>query len=270
MDAVQDFEDFLELLDRHHVRYLIIGGLAFIFHAKPRFTKDIDVWLDPEPDNLARANAALADFGCPYLLNVSDEDEILQLGGRSEPDRPAARGGATRIRRRLAPARRGHVRTGARALDRHRRPAGGQGADRPPPAPGGCARAAPGARAETPAGMTASPAGRLTSGHRPPPCLAGRIPSFFMRLWSVEGLRPRVATATAPCKPQPYRCLRRRFGCRPCTAPFLQPRQDAAKHRGRDRERTADGRPGAARDTLKEDIMKRLGAPRPLQEALPP
>jgi hypothetical protein len=80
VDSIRDFEDFLELLDRHGVRYLIIGGLAFIYHAKPRFTKDIDVWLDPAPDNLARANAALADFGSPYLLNLSDEDEILQLG----------------------------------------------------------------------------------------------------------------------------------------------------------------------------------------------
>ena len=80
MDTIQDFEDFLELLERHDVRYLIIGGLAFIYHAKPRFTKDIDVWVAPEPDNLARANAALADFGSPYLLNLSDADEILQLG----------------------------------------------------------------------------------------------------------------------------------------------------------------------------------------------
>ena len=80
MDAIQDFEDFLELLERHGVRYLIIGGLAFIYHAKPRFTKDIDVWVDPEPDNLARANGALAAFGSPYLLNLSDADEILQLG----------------------------------------------------------------------------------------------------------------------------------------------------------------------------------------------
>jgi hypothetical protein len=80
VDAIQDFEDFLGLLDRHGVRYLIIGGLAFIYHAKPRFTKDIDVWLDPEPGNLERANAALAEFGSPHLLDLSDEDEILQLG----------------------------------------------------------------------------------------------------------------------------------------------------------------------------------------------
>lgn len=80
MDAIQDFEDFLDLLDRHGVRYLIIGGLAFIFHARPRFTKDIDVWLDPEPENLRRANHALAEFGSPHLLDVSHADEILQLG----------------------------------------------------------------------------------------------------------------------------------------------------------------------------------------------
>lgn len=80
MDAIQDFEDFLDLLDRHGVRYLIIGGLAFIFHAKPRFTKDIDVWLDPEPGNLTRANLALYAFGSPHLLDLSRDDEILQLG----------------------------------------------------------------------------------------------------------------------------------------------------------------------------------------------
>ena len=80
MDTVQDFEDLLELLGRHDVRYLIIGGLAFIYHAKPRFTKDIDVWLEPEPGNLARANAALADFGSPHLLDPDRTHEILQLG----------------------------------------------------------------------------------------------------------------------------------------------------------------------------------------------
>ena len=46
MDAIQDFEDILELLDKYHARYLIIGGLAFIYHAKPRYTKDMDLWID--------------------------------------------------------------------------------------------------------------------------------------------------------------------------------------------------------------------------------
>jgi hypothetical protein len=80
MDAIQDFEDILELFARHRVRYLIVGGLAFIYHAKPRYTKDIDLWIDSEHDNVRRANRALEDFGSPSLLTVDDPDEILQLG----------------------------------------------------------------------------------------------------------------------------------------------------------------------------------------------
>ena len=41
METIQDFEDILHLLDTNKVRYLIIGGIAFIYHAKPRYTKDI-------------------------------------------------------------------------------------------------------------------------------------------------------------------------------------------------------------------------------------
>ena len=69
MDAIQDFEDLLQMLSKHHVRYLIIGGLAFIYHAKPRYTKDMDIWIDSSRDNIQRANAALVEFGSPRLLN---------------------------------------------------------------------------------------------------------------------------------------------------------------------------------------------------------
>jgi hypothetical protein len=80
VDTVHDFEDMLELLDRHGVRYLIVGGLAFIYHAKPRYTKDMDLWIDPDLENVRLANAALTDFGSPQLLEEDAADEILQLG----------------------------------------------------------------------------------------------------------------------------------------------------------------------------------------------
>lgn len=80
MDAVQDFEDILQLFAEHRVRYLIVGGLAFIFHAKPRYTKDIDLWIDPDPENVQRANRALDAFGSPALMTVDDPHEVLQLG----------------------------------------------------------------------------------------------------------------------------------------------------------------------------------------------
>jgi hypothetical protein len=80
VDTVQDFEDLLELFERFGARYLVIGGLAFIFHAKPRYTKDMDLWIAPDPENVRRANRALAEFGRPVLLDPEKVDEILQLG----------------------------------------------------------------------------------------------------------------------------------------------------------------------------------------------
>lgn len=80
METIQDFEDLLEILGKHRVRYLIIGGLAFIYHAKPRYTKDMDLWIDPSEYNVKRANVALAEFGSPFLLNPDNDEEILQLG----------------------------------------------------------------------------------------------------------------------------------------------------------------------------------------------
>ncbi|NTV34641.1 MAG: hypothetical protein HGA50_15305 [Deltaproteobacteria bacterium] len=85
MEPIQDFEDLLRLLGKRRVRYLIIGGLAFIYHAKPRYTKDMDLWIDPSEDNVKRANVALAEFGSPFLLHPDNDEEILQLG--VAPDR---------------------------------------------------------------------------------------------------------------------------------------------------------------------------------------
>jgi hypothetical protein len=100
VETIQDFEDLLHVFEKHRVRYLIIGGLAFIFHAKPRYTKDMDVWIDPMQDNVKRTNAALAEFGSPYLLDPDHEEEIFQLG--VDPDRIdllRAIEGATSLRR---------------------------------------------------------------------------------------------------------------------------------------------------------------------------
>ena len=85
MEAIQDFEDMLYLLGKHDVRYLIIGGLAFIYHAKPRYTKDMDLWIRPTLENIENANQALAEFGSPAFLSYDHPDEIVQIG--IAPDR---------------------------------------------------------------------------------------------------------------------------------------------------------------------------------------
>ncbi|MBC8393747.1 MAG: hypothetical protein H8E17_14415 [Deltaproteobacteria bacterium] len=85
METIHDFEDMLLFLKKHRVRYLIIGGLAFIYHAKPRYTKDMDLWIDPDLENVKQANKALAEFGSPFLLTPQKKEEILQIG--IAPDR---------------------------------------------------------------------------------------------------------------------------------------------------------------------------------------
>ncbi|MBM4373240.1 MAG: hypothetical protein FJ098_16410 [Deltaproteobacteria bacterium] len=71
----------LALLERHEVRYLIIGGYAFSFHAFPRFTKNLDLWVDPDVENVGRVNKALAEFGSPVLLDPSEPvTTIVQIG----------------------------------------------------------------------------------------------------------------------------------------------------------------------------------------------
>lgn len=57
-----DFEEFIECLNARRVRYLIIGGYAVAFHARPRATKDIDVLVDPTAANAKRVLSALTSF----------------------------------------------------------------------------------------------------------------------------------------------------------------------------------------------------------------
>ncbi len=60
-----DFRELLEEFDRERVEHLIVGGYAFAFHARPRATKDLDLLLKGDAENLQRAATALARFGAP-------------------------------------------------------------------------------------------------------------------------------------------------------------------------------------------------------------
>ena len=82
----QDFEELLESLNARKVRYLIGGAHALALHARPRATKDLDLFIAPTRANAARFIRALSDFfGGPAPSYVSvetllDPDLIIQLG----------------------------------------------------------------------------------------------------------------------------------------------------------------------------------------------
>jgi hypothetical protein len=65
MDLHPDFKDLLAEFVRANVRFLVLGAYAVGFHAKPRATKDLDLLISREGDNLERAARALARFGAP-------------------------------------------------------------------------------------------------------------------------------------------------------------------------------------------------------------
>lgn len=80
----KDFKEFIELLNAHNVRYLVVGGYAVAFHGYPRYTKDLDVWIELSPENADNILKALEEFGFGSLgLKAEDfleSDQIIQLG----------------------------------------------------------------------------------------------------------------------------------------------------------------------------------------------
>ena len=84
MKAEKDYEEFLALLNKHKVRYCIIGAFALAFHARPRYTKDIDILVEASADNAKKILKVLDEFGFGSLnLTVEDltaEGNIIQLG----------------------------------------------------------------------------------------------------------------------------------------------------------------------------------------------
>ena len=52
-----------DALNRHQVRYLVVGGVAAIVHGLPRATFDLDIWIAPDEDNARCLLQALEEAG---------------------------------------------------------------------------------------------------------------------------------------------------------------------------------------------------------------
>lgn len=84
MQLNPDFRAFVELLNANRVRYLLVGGYAVAHHGHPRYTKDLDIWLEASLANADCVLKALADFGMEGLgLSAGDflePNAVIQLG----------------------------------------------------------------------------------------------------------------------------------------------------------------------------------------------
>ena len=80
----QDFREFIELLIKNKAEYLVVGGYAVGIHGHPRYTGDLDIWLNATPPNAERILKSVNEFGfSSFKLTQADftkPGNVIQLG----------------------------------------------------------------------------------------------------------------------------------------------------------------------------------------------
>jgi hypothetical protein len=62
-----DFLEFLELLSKHKVEFLLVGGYAVVLHGYIRSTGDMDLWIERTDDNYNKLKKVYTDFSAPIF-----------------------------------------------------------------------------------------------------------------------------------------------------------------------------------------------------------
>lgn len=80
----RDFAEMLSALSEAGAEFLVVGAHALAAHGVPRATRDLDIWINPTPDNAARVMKALRAFGAA-LMDLTEEDlttpgTVFQIG----------------------------------------------------------------------------------------------------------------------------------------------------------------------------------------------
>jgi len=80
----QDWKEFLSALLSENTKFLLIGAHALAYHVEARLTEDIDVFVEPSPENSARVFKALTAFGFGSLIgdpaDLSVPNRVFMLG----------------------------------------------------------------------------------------------------------------------------------------------------------------------------------------------
>jgi hypothetical protein len=84
MKLQKDLREFIELLNAREARYLVVGAFAVAYHGHPRYTGDIDLFVDASVENGQRLLSAIKDFGFSdtglTLSDLTQPDQVIQLG----------------------------------------------------------------------------------------------------------------------------------------------------------------------------------------------
>ncbi len=86
-----DFSEFLKLLARHEVEYLLIGGYAVGFHGYVRTTLDMDVWIRVETASNPEGSSGHEVISRTAELSGTEVDRCLNSWVVAHAPRPICR-----------------------------------------------------------------------------------------------------------------------------------------------------------------------------------
>ncbi len=84
----KDHQELIWHLGDHGVRYVVVGGIAVIFHGYVRFTGDIDFFYESVPVDAERLFRALTAFWkgeIPYIREPGEHLRYLEANRSSPP-----------------------------------------------------------------------------------------------------------------------------------------------------------------------------------------
>ncbi|MEO7766303.1 MAG: hypothetical protein ABIS01_02715, partial [Ferruginibacter sp.] len=80
----ENFTDFITLLNKHKVKYVLVGGWAVIFEGYSRTTGDMDFFIDAEEINAQKVMNVVKDFMGSSIGFVKEdflkENNVIMLG----------------------------------------------------------------------------------------------------------------------------------------------------------------------------------------------
>ncbi|MDY0082478.1 MAG: nucleotidyltransferase [Ignavibacteriaceae bacterium] len=79
LKAEKDFAEFIELLNKYNVEYMIVGAYALALYSRPRNTGDLDIFINSTLDNAKRLLKTIKEFG---FENAGIEEDDFIIKGR--------------------------------------------------------------------------------------------------------------------------------------------------------------------------------------------
>lgn len=78
--TIDDLVSLAREFNAHHVKYIVVGGMAMLQHGMPRHTDDLDFLYETSRENQLRMRAVLAMLPDKAILEIGEDEDWATLG----------------------------------------------------------------------------------------------------------------------------------------------------------------------------------------------